>query len=48
MLVIWWAAAVGRYLRMPHSLAVAVLLSVLVLLLFPFVVALVNVAIFRL
>ncbi len=34
MLVVWWAAAVGRYLRMPHSAGVAVLLSVLVVLLF--------------
>ncbi len=34
-IVLWWTAAIGRYLRMPHSLGVAVLLSALVLLLLP-------------
>ncbi len=30
VVVAWWAAAIRRYLRMPHSLGVALLLSVLV------------------
>jgi hypothetical protein len=34
MLVVWWTAAIHRYLRMPHSAGVALLLSVLVGLLF--------------
>lgn len=34
MLVAWWAAATARYLQMPHSLGVAVLLTLLVGLLF--------------
>jgi hypothetical protein len=34
LLAAWWAAAIARYLRMPHSLGVAVLLTVLAGLLF--------------
>lgn len=34
-IVLWWTAAIGRYLRMPHGLGVAVLLSILCLLLLP-------------
>ncbi|UCD76647.1 MAG: hypothetical protein JSV91_06920 [Phycisphaerales bacterium] len=32
-LVIWWAVAIGRYLRMPHSWAVSIILSAMSLLL---------------
>ena len=30
LLVIWWATAIGRYLRIPHGIAVALLLTVVV------------------
>jgi len=29
MLIVWWAVAIKRYLKMPHGIAIAVLLSIL-------------------
>ncbi len=34
MLVIWWAVAIKKYLKIPHGWGIALLLSILLFLLF--------------
>jgi len=42
LLIVWWAVAIKRYLKMPHSLAIVVLLSIVIFILAATVTVLVS------